>query len=156
MSIVKRIDADLDGDKSACSTTTPCKDECVVCGETGDVKRCGKCKLISYCSKECQRLDIDHHEVYCSAISSLQKIETDKLYGDRTVRQKHLDWKTQRKLVKLVGEKPMLRCKLDEKEFDLLWDTGSMVSLVGRSWVEEYYPDEKIYSVSEFCCLILV
>ena len=146
----KRIDADLDGDKSACTETTPDMDECVVCGETTDIKRCGKCKLISYCSKECQRLDSDNHQVYCSAIVNLQKIETDKLYGDRTVRQKQLDWKTQRKLVKLVGEKPTLRCKLDEKEFDLLWDTGSMVSLVGRNWVREHYPDEKIYSVSEF------
>ena len=146
----KCVSADLNGDESACRETTPAMDECVVCGETVDVKRCGRCKLISYCSKDCQRLDSDNHQIYCNAIVDLQKIEKEKLYRDKTVRQKHLDWKTQRKLVKLVGEKPMLRCMLDSKEFELLWDTGSMVSLVGRNWVEEHFPDEKIYSVSEF------
>ena len=88
--------------------------------------------------------------MYCSAISDLEKLETKKLFQGFTVRQRQVDAKTQAKLVKLVGEKPMLRCRLDGKIVEVLWDTGSMVSLVGRKWVKENFPQKKIYSVREF------
>ena len=52
--------------------------------------------------------------------------------------------------MKLVGTKPLLDCALGGKEFRVLWDTGSMVSLVDRRWVTEHFPDEQIHSVSEF------
>ena len=145
----KPLDADLDGDKSASEEATP-GEKCCVCAKTEDVKRCGKCKLVAYCSKECQKDHLDHHKVYCSMIVDLQKIELWKLYRDHTVSQKNLDWKTQTRLVKLVGDKPMLRCQLDEEEVEVLWDTGSMVSLVGRSWLKAHHPKKKVYSVSEF------
>ena len=54
------------------------------------------------------------------------------------------------KLVKLVGEKPILRCLLDGKSVDMLWDTGSMITLVSRKWAKENFPEKKIHSLSEF------
>ena len=129
--------------------TTP-GDTCCVCGSTEEVKRCGKCRMVSYCSKVCQISHHEHHRKCCSAIVDLKKLETEKMYRDLTVCQKRLDWKMESKLVKLVGEKPILTCLLDGKECDGLWDTGSMVSLVGRKWLQQKFPGIKVYSVSEF------
>ena len=147
----KQVNADLAGNKSACEETkTPQKDVCCVCGTSEDVKRCGRCKLTSYCSGTCQKSHNSYHKRYCAAIADLQKLEMDKLYKDHSVRQKYLDWKTERKMMKLVGEKPILACLLDGKKLEMLWDTGSMVSLVGRDWVKRHFPEKKIYSVNDF------
>ena len=150
MSNKKRIDADHKGDESACKTNTPSVDCCCVCGSTEDVKACGNCKATRYCSKKCQKSHRDYHEVYCLAIADLEKVQKEKLYGDFTVRQKRDDVKTRRKLMKLVGEKPMLNCRLDGKEFQMLWDTGSMISMVDRKWVKDNFPGRTIHPVSDF------
>lgn len=52
--------------------------------------------------------------------------------------------------MKLVGEKPMLKCFLGGKNSEMLWDTGSMVSLVDRRWVKRNFPEEVIHPVSAF------
>ena len=78
------------------------------------------------------------------------KLEVEKVYKDHTVRQDATDAKLRKKMVKLVGRKPMLKCKIDGKVMRLLWDTGSMVSIAGRRWVKKNFPNKKIYSVSEF------
>ena len=180
MSNKKRVDAEQEGDDSAEENTpaeedfkleeeVSCGEDvlideevcdvkegdipeevCCVCGSVENIKRCANCKSTHYCSKKCQKSHLDHHTKYCSTIADLKKLETEKLYGNKTVRQKHLDFKTQKKLVKLIGQKPILNCQLDDKAFKMLWDTGSQVSLVDRSWVREHFPDEEVYSVSEF------
>ena len=126
------------------------EERCCVCNSDKEVKRCGGCKATVYCSKQCQKSHRSYHAVYCSAISDLYELEVNKLYRDFSVRQQQVDVKTQTKLVKLVGEKPMLRCRLDGKVVEMLWDTGSMISLVGRKWVKRNFPQKKIYSVREF------
>ena len=55
-----------------------------------------------------------------------------------------------RKMLKLIGNKPKLNCYLDKKRVELLWDTGSMISLVDRGWLDRHFPDKTIYSVAEF------
>ena len=112
--------------------------------------RCGKCKMTAYCSKECQKSHQSYHGAYCSAIVDLRKHEMGKLYGTYSVRQGQGDVKTKLKVMKLVGDKPMLSCSLGGKPCEVLWDTGSMVSLVDRRWAKEHFPDRKIYSISEF------
>ena len=117
------------------------------------MRRCGGCKVARYCSKFCQISHREYHEQYCCHIPELVKIETDKLYArcvKQSVRQVQFDMVTQRKMVKLVGEKPMLLCYYGGKSVKVLWDTGSMVSMVDRHWLQENFPDEKIYSVEEF------
>ena len=117
------------------------------------MRRCGGCKVARYCSKFCQISHREEHEKYCCHIPELVKIETDKLYAGcvkQSVRQVQFDMVTQRKMVKLVGEKPMLKCYYGGKLVNVLWDTGSMVSMVDRYWLKENFPDERIYSVEEF------
>ena len=121
-----------------------------VCGSTANVRRCGGCRATSYCSKKCQRSHHSYHAVYCSAITDLENFQINKLYQGSSVRQQQLDAKTQAKIVKLVGQKPMLRCCFDGKTVDVLWDTGSMVSVVGRKWARKHFPHKKIHSISEF------
>ena len=123
---------------------------CCVCGTKENVKRCGGCKLVSYCSKGCQKQHFDYHSKYCMAISDLQELEVKKLYGNYSVREEQLDFRNKAKIMKLVGEKPMVNCYLDGKNFEMLWDTGSMVSLVDRKWVEKNFPDKEIYAVNDF------
>ena len=51
---------------------------------------------------------------------------------------------------KLVGNKPTIRCYLDGIESQLLWDTGSMVSIVDRAWVKNRFSYQTILPVSMF------
>ena len=70
-----------------------------------------------------------------------EEVEKQKIYGDLSVRQIQVNDKTRKKLVRLVGDKPVLQCRLGGKEVEVLWDTGSMVSLVDRRWMKENLPD---------------
>ena len=81
---------------------------CCVCGSTEEVKRCSKCKTTFYCSKKCQRAHIEYHAEYCSMIADLKKIQTEKWFKNFTVREKQVDDKMQKRLLKLVGNKPMV------------------------------------------------
>ena len=103
-----------------------------------------------YCSKGCQNAHLGYHAVFCSAIVDLKNMERNKLYGNYTVSQNASNYKTKMKLMKLVGEKPILNCYLGGKRFEMLWDIGSMISMVSRSWVNKNFPDLKIHSVSDF------
>jgi hypothetical protein len=124
--------------------------KCCVCTKTENVLRWSGCHATHYCSKECQIAHKEHHAVYCSHIVELEKIEKCKMYGKKTVHQRQDDLKLRRKIMKLVGEKPMLRCRLGEEETEMLWDTGSMISMVDRRWVRRLFPDEVIFPVSAF------
>ena len=87
---------------------TPIVEKCCVCGFEGEeVKRCGHCKATSYCSVGCQMIHHNHHKVYCSMITSLENLEREKLYRGYSVRQCQVDFRTKKKLVRLVGENPL-------------------------------------------------
>ena len=40
---------------------------CEVCGSTGQIQKCGRCQLTSYCSTQCQNLDWPLHKKICKA-----------------------------------------------------------------------------------------
>ena len=146
----KLAEADHTGDESADSKKTPFE-RCCACGFEGEeVKRCGQCKATSYCSVGCQMSHRGYHKTYCSAVSALEQLEREKLYQGFSVRQCQVDFRTKKKLIRLVGEKPVLSCNLGAKKTNVLWDTGSMVSLVDRRWVALNFPHAKILSVSDF------
>ena len=121
-----------------------------MCGKKEEVLRCAKCKMTCYCSKKCQKAHFKHHYPYCTMIEGLMEVEKQKIYGDLSVRQIQVNDKTRKKLIRLVGDKPILRCRLGGKEVEVLWDTGSMVSLVDRRWIKENIPEAVIHPVADF------
>ena len=126
------------------------KEKCCVCASEVNVRRCGKCKATPYCSKACQKSHLNYHSPYCSAIVQCHQMQMDNLYRNVSTRQHQIDFKVKKKILNLIGEKPMLKCHLGGKKFKLLWDTGSMISMVDRKWVRKHFPNCKIHSVSEF------
>ena len=124
---------------------------CVVCGVEDGLKNCGGCKSTVYCSEACQLSHWSHHAIYCAAISDLDQLEKKKRYSSgQSVRQSQVDDCTRRRVLKLVGNKPNIQCFLDGKVVDLLWDTGSMVSIVDRSWLKKLFPAKEVLPVSTF------
>ena len=55
-----------------------------------------------------------------------------------------------RKLVSLVGEKPIVHCKLNGEDSEALWDTGAQVSIVNKDWLIDTYPSPEIESLQDF------
>ena len=88
--------------------------------------------------------------VLCLSIEELEQIELNKKHKNMSVRGSQIDTKSKRKIVKLIGHKPMLNCYFDGVRFEALWDTGSMISVVTKTWVKSYFPEKKVYSVNEF------
>ena len=121
-----------------------------MCGSVENVRQCSGCNYTKYCSRKCQKSHHKHHTAYCGAINQLEELEKSKLYGSQSVREIQLDFKNRLKIAKLVGQKPMLRCQLNEKWVDALWDTGSMITLVDRIWLQENFADEEVIPVEEF------
>ena len=54
------------------------------------------------------------------------------------------------KLVKLIGHKPMINFSLNNKNFEGLRDTGSMISLVNLYWLKTEFNDIQIDSIEKF------
>ena len=93
-----------------------------------------------------------NHQQYCAAICSLQELETRKqlktcVYG---VDSDKLPYKVMRKLVKLVGSRPLVKFLLNGKYEEGLWDTGAMISLLNSAFLRKHYPDVPIQTVAEF------
>ena len=102
-----------------------------------------KRKTTKYCSAECQKMHWPSHKVLCSAIGSMSR-SSDSV---RTMFKSHLQPAVHRKLIKLVGRRCEVRCKLNGLETKGLWDTGAMISGVSKNWLTERFPDMEIWDV---------
>ena len=85
-------------DKYPCECKKEEEERCCVCGSTESVQRCSGCRAAKYCSKKCQKSHHEYHSGYCSAISQLEKLEKEKIYGSFSVREKQLDFLKQAKI----------------------------------------------------------
>ena len=54
------------------------------------------------------------------------------------------------KLVKLVGNRPLVNYSLNDKMFEGLWDTGSMISLISKTWLDFEFPKQTVYPIESF------
>ena len=54
------------------------------------------------------------------------------------------------KLAKLVANRPVLNYTLNKKSYQGLWDTGSMISLINKEWLNQEFPETKIQSFDSF------
>ena len=128
--------------------------QCVVCQKEclKKIKRCKKCLSGCYCSRNCREADGKEHEELCGHIQTLEEIEARKrVLSAFSVRElNQVKAKLRSGLVKLVGERPMLKCAVGEADMNALWDTGAMVSMVSTDWLEENVSDAMIMTVEEF------
>ena len=121
---------------------------CYVCqNECSSVICCAKCKVGRYCSQVCQLKHQSHHDKFCPAIQQLKTIEVNKLQPDVC---QIVNPEFQNSLIKLIGDKPLLNCKLNGVETCVLWDTGSMISVVDAVWMENKVPEAEIQPISDF------
>ncbi len=59
---------------------------CHVCRKvptSGVIKRCGGCKVASYCSRECQQADWEKHKPLCTPIEILAEFDSGTKYGTK-------------------------------------------------------------------------
>ena len=87
------------------------------------------------------------YEKLCWAISELEK--SKKLKNSVNVSQ-NVNLQLQHRLIKLIGEKPLFNCEWNDVESRVLWDTGSMISLVDVNWVKENTPNIELRPISDF------
>ena len=81
------------------------------------------------------------------AIAELEKREKNEHFCDI---RKPANIVLNNRLVKLIGSKPLLKCKLGGVESLVLWDTGSQVCMVSEEWLFGNLPDAVICPVSDF------
>jgi hypothetical protein len=85
---------------------------------SGEFNICSVCKLVRYCSRNCQKKHWDEHKTLCRAIKNLYT-STERGLGDsadENVFISHLTPSQRNTVAKLVGI-----------ETDVLWDTGAHV-----------------------------
>ena len=117
----------------------------------GDVVRCQLCSSGSYCSTTCVNNHRTDHEVLCGMICSLEEIEVAKLYQQlKSMEAGVRESPAKAEIVGLVGERPLVNVCLDGTPAKGLWDTGSMIAMMGEKFKNEHLPDKKLHSVSEF------
>ena len=128
---------------------------CVQCGKQGTdhvpLNRCGACKISRYCSKGCQIKHRTVHKPICMAIQELEKKKTAEDADDdlNTTFPCHLTPRQQAGLTKLVGRRCMVKCLIQGKEVEALWDMGSQVCVVSRKWQQTHLPLEVLRNVEE-------
>lgn len=110
--------------------------------------RCSGCRTTRYCSKKCQKGHWENHKVLCSAIKILSS-ESRTNQRDEGIFCSHLSPQKHSKLVKLVGERCTIKCHLNNKETEALWDTGAQVSIVSQEFLARHTPGANIREVSE-------
>ena len=94
-----------------------------------------------YCSVGCQKAHRRKHRVLCKAIKELSERGAHKEKGlgdtqDENVYASHITPRQQERIAKLVGKKCSVQCYLDDKPFEVLWDTGAQVSIVSESFLK--------------------
>ena len=125
---------------------------CINCGKVSEkFMSCEKCQCGRYCSSSCLQEHEDHAR-YCAMICEVERIETTKQLsrGISIMDSEKLPLKLKKKLISLVGERPLVNVFLDNKEIVGLWDTGAMVSILTRAFLEENFPEVEILPVVDF------
>ena len=86
-------------------------------------------------------------EILTWAISELERIEKAKKHVEVSQTP---NLPLQNRLVKLIGKKPLFNCSLGGVSSTVLWDSGSMISMVNTDWVEENFPGAELRPMSDF------
>ena len=92
-----------------------------------------------------------NHSEYCPIICSLEKLETEKRVANEicSIDAETLPYKMKMKLIRLVGERPVVDIFLDGVGVKGLWDTGAMVSVINEDFLRDHFPSSVIRPVEE-------
>ena len=77
--------------------------------------KCSSCQTVYYCGKTCQIRHWKDHKVLCGAIKSLAVIVEDTKTV-KTAFVSHITSQKHSKIIKLVGEKCLVECLLNENK----------------------------------------
>ena len=114
---------------------------------------CSICKIVHYCSKDCQREHWVEHKTLCTSIKNLSTTAgTIPGLGDSADTNmffSHLTPKQIDTAVKLVGEKCQVKFQLNGKETEILWDTGAHVSILPERILKDMFQDIPVKDIHE-------
>lgn len=106
-----------------------------------------------YCSKECQRHHWKEHKSLCAAVGQVeQKLAEDESQKHKlpdTCKVNYLSAKQNKKLIKLVGRRNMVRCSFDNIPVTALWDTGAQATVINDAWRCKHLPHSTIRQIEE-------
>jgi len=129
------------------SNTRICLNCSLPCDE---IVKCNECLSGLYCSINCLTDDKNHKQL-CDYIVKLEKLERKKkLKSFSCSYDVTLPFKKYKKLVDVIGLKPMINFILNDKLFSGLWDTGSMVSLINSQWLKQNFQNTQIHPIETF------
>ncbi|CAH3182832.1 unnamed protein product [Porites lobata] len=116
--------------------------------------QCSGCQSVRYCSVRCQKAHWPKHKVLCKAIKKLSERGSFKEKGlgdaqDSGVYASHISPRQQERIAKLVGKKCSVKCYLDEKPTEALWDTGAQVSIVSADFLKSQLPAVQIRDIEQ-------
>eukprot|EP00794_Sanderia_malayensis_P002035 gene2035-2314_t len=105
--------------------------------------KCGSCELVIYCGKTCQKRHWSSHKLVCKAITTYEKENnvSDKV---KTNFVSHVNPKEYLKITQLVGEKFLADCVLNGNKTQVLWDTGSQISILSQDFLLEQFPSIEV------------
>ena len=128
---------------------------CVYCNNNIDsvnLKRCGQCRAVNYCSRKCQKHHWKDHQKICDAIHNLSS-QQQKEVEMKGQYQAQLTPNEQRKLVSLIGEQTIVKLFLNNqyksKHVDILWDTGANISLISKDYLYYLFPNIVIRNLED-------
>ncbi|KAH3745734.1 hypothetical protein Pelo_12860 [Pelomyxa schiedti] len=104
------------------------------CTATTPMKRCSACKIATYCGKECQKLDWQHHKLICKRLPAAQKIERARNLACGFIKEHH---KEALKSIHAAGTNGIVTLDLDRSPFFRVWDNTNIDTwLAGAEVVE--------------------
>ena len=129
------------------SKSHQCNHCCKRGGEHEQLKGCSQCQSVWYCSVECQGAHWKDHRLLCQAIGHLSSRDSKEFRDPTCVSL--LTPREQAKVIGLVGKKCIVKCLLNDCEFELLWDTGAQVSIISLEAIQQHLGSKGIKQLSE-------
>ena len=81
---------------------------------------------------------------------AIKILETREKSGKNCDIRKPVSTKLQKQLIRLIGAKPLFKCMLDGVVSNVLWDTGSQVSVIDMDWLSVFAPGVALRPISDF------
>ena len=109
--------------------------------------KCSSCQTVYY-GKRCQIRHWKDHKVLCGAIKSLA-VSVEETKTVKTAFVSHIAPQKHSKIIKLVGEKCLVECLLNDNKEHVLWDSGSQISILSQQYLTDNFPQLEVKTLKE-------